>query len=42
LPATFACIKTPDKNGDWQLSADLLPLDPRIGEPSAWDKVAQH
>ena len=42
LPGTFAFIKTPDKSGDWQLSADLLPLDPRIGEPSAWDKVAQH
>jgi hypothetical protein len=34
--------REPEVHRDWQLSADLFPLDPRIGEPSTWDNVAKH
>jgi hypothetical protein len=39
LPGTFAFIKTPDKSSSFQLSVDLLPVDPRTGDPSSWDQV---
>jgi hypothetical protein len=40
LPATFAFIKTPDKSSStFQLAIDLLPVDPRTGDPSSWDQL---
>ena len=41
LPATFSFIKTPDKGGKFALCVDLLPVNPRSGDPVlSWDQVA--
>jgi hypothetical protein len=34
MPSTFAFIKTPDKSSTFQLSLDLLPVNPHTGNPS--------
>jgi FRG domain len=39
MPSTFAFIKTPDKSSTFQLSLDLLPVNPHTGDPSSWDQV---
>jgi hypothetical protein len=39
LPGMCAFIKTPDKSSTFQLSLDLLPVDPRTGDPSSWDQL---
>ncbi len=39
LPDAFAFIKTPDKTETFQLSLDLLPVDPRTGDPSSWEQL---
>jgi hypothetical protein len=36
LPATFAAIRTLNKEQPIRCKAHLLPLDPRSGEPSEW------
>jgi hypothetical protein len=40
LPSVCAFIKTPDKGSTFQLSLDLLPVNPCTGDPSTWDQVA--
>jgi hypothetical protein len=40
LPATFSIIKTPDKTTGCELCLDLLPVNPRTGEPQPWDQIA--
>jgi hypothetical protein len=39
LPGTCAFIKTPDKSTTFQLSLELLPVDPRTGDPSSWSQL---
>jgi hypothetical protein len=34
LPATFAFIKTPSKASTFELCLDLLPVNPRTGDPA--------
>lgn len=33
--SAFAFIRTPDKSTTFKLSIDLLPINPRTGEPSS-------
>src|SRR5689334_1542212 len=39
LPGACAFIKTPDKTNTFQLSLDLLPVDPRTSDPCSWDQL---
>jgi FRG domain len=40
LPSTFAWIRTSDKEQPVRCKAALLPLEPRIGEPTNWQQLA--
>lgn len=40
LPSTFAWIRTSDKEQPIRCKAALLPLDPRIREPTDWQQLA--
>ena len=41
LPSTFAAIRTPDKKRRSKFNAPLAPLDPRTGEPTEWQNIAE-
>jgi len=40
FPSVCAYITTPDKSTTFQLSVELLPVNPRTGDLSPWDQVA--
>ncbi len=40
LPSTFVAIKTPDMGSTFQLCLDLLPVNPRTGDPATWEQLA--
>jgi hypothetical protein len=41
MSASFIYTKTPDKSGIFELCLDILPVNPRTGDPvPSWDQVA--
>lgn len=40
LPSAFVFIRTPDKATLARLNLELHPVNPRTGDPAAWDQVA--
>lgn len=41
FPATFSFIKTPSKASAFEFCLDLLPVNPRTGDPApSWDQIA--
>jgi len=40
MPSTFAYIKTANKEKTIKLRLQLLPIDPRNGEPTTWNQIA--